>query len=274
MTNPLGMNVTSLPIREIDPGTILTLIYIIVAAWLAVKILSWLLRKISEKAGQYRFTVTMVIPLLKLIIYLAALYFALQQVLQPSIPELIAFFGLFGAAVGFGLKDILADIIGGLVVTFERPYQIGDKIAVKEQYGEVSDIGLRATRIITPDDARVSIPNYTIFQEAVSSGNAGDTEMMVVIDIHIDPASDADLALRILREAVVTSKYIYITPKRPYTLLVRNFPFYVRIRAKAYVNDHRSEFVFASDVTRRAWAEMKKEGIRPPPIPPEPVETP
>lgn len=271
MTNPLGMNVTSLPIEEIDPGTILTLIYIIVAAWLAVKVISWVLRQISERAGQYRFTITMVIPLLKLIIYLAALYFALQQVLQPSIPELIAFFGLFGAAVGFGLKDILADIIGGLVVTFERPYQIGDKIAVKEQYGEVSDIGLRTTRIITPDDARVSIPNYSIFQEAVSSGNAGDTEMMVVIDIHIDPASDADLALRILREAVVTSKYVYITRRRPYTLLVGNFPFYVRIRAKAYVNDHRSEFVFASDVTRRAWAEMKKQGIRPPPIPPEAV---
>ncbi len=66
---------------------------------------------------------------------------------------------------------------------FEKPYQIGDKVKIGEYYGEVSDIGIRSTRLITPDDNLVSVPNYLIFTQAVASANAGSPEMMVVIDL-------------------------------------------------------------------------------------------
>ena len=132
-------------------------------------------------------------------------------------------------------------------------------------YGEVTDIGLRATRVVTPDDSVVSIPNYAVFQEATASQNAGKTEMMVTIDIFVDPRSDANLAMKIVRDALITSKYVYVSSSRPYTVLLQDFPFYRRIRAKGYVNDLRSEFEFRSEVTRRAWGELTRQGISPPP---------
>jgi len=248
-----------------DVDTVVTIILILVAAYLIVKVADYLLRKISEKAGRYRITVTMVIPLLKIIVYVSAVYFILRTIFEPDLTELALFSGLFGAAIGFGLKDIFADIIGGIVIAFERPYQIGDKIEVGGTYGEVTDIGLRATRVVTPDDSVVSIPNFAVFQEAAASQNAGKTEMMVTIDLFIDPRSDADLAMNIVKEALITSKYVYISPKRPYTVLLQDYPFYRRIHAKAYVNDLRSEFEFRSEVTRRAWAELARQGILPPP---------
>ena len=76
--------------------------------------------------------------------------------------------------------------------------------------------------------------------------------------------SDPEKGLKILKEALVTSKYVIISKKYPCTVLLDDFPFYKRIRAKGYVNDVRLEFEFKSEVTRRAWAEFKKEGIRPP----------
>ncbi|MDE4907655.1 mechanosensitive ion channel family protein [Methanogenium marinum] len=248
-----------------DLDAVISVVLILVVAYLIVKVADILLRKISEKAGRYRITVTMVIPLLKIIVYVSAVYFILKVFFDPGLTELALFSGLFGAAIGFGLKDIFADIVGGVVIAFERPYQIGDKIEVSGTYGEVTDIGLRATRVVTPDDSVVSIPNYAIFQEPTASQNAGKTEMMVIIDIYIDPRSDAGTAMSILKDALITSKYVYISPKRPYTVLLQDYPFYRRIRGKAYVNDLRSEFEFGSEVTRRAWVELTRQGILPPP---------
>jgi small-conductance mechanosensitive channel len=267
LADGIETQITEFPFKVMDPGTILSILYIVVGAIILVRVISWLLKKISERAGQYRITVTMIIPLLKIVIYGGAVYLILRQILEPSLSQLIAFSGLFGAALGFGLKDIFADIIGGIVITFERPYQIGDKISVQDKYGEVVDIGLRSTRIVTPDDSIVSIPNFVIFNQSTASGNAGKTEMMVVIDLFIDSGSDAGRAMEILKDAVVTSKYVYISPNRPYTVLLDDFPFYKRIRAKAYVNDLRSEFEFKSEVTRRAWIALAQEGIKPPRIP-------
>jgi small-conductance mechanosensitive channel len=106
----------------------------------------------------------------------------------------------------------------------------------------------------------------------VTSGNAGDLAMMIVIDLYIHPDSDSEKAMKILKEALITSKYVIISNKYPYTVLLEDFPFYKRVRAKGYVNDLRLEFEFRSEVTRRAWAEFRRTGIRPPSFVP-PAET-
>jgi small-conductance mechanosensitive channel len=219
---------------------------------------------ISERAGQYRITVKMVIPLLKFSIYGITIYYILTNILKWESSQLILFGGLLGAAIGFGLKDLFADVIGGIVITLEKPYQVGDKIKMGDYYGEVSDVGIRATKLVTPDDSLVSAPNYLIFTTAVASANAGAAEMMVVIDLFIDPDSDAVLAMKILKESIITSKYVYISKKRPITVLIKDYLFHKRLRAKAYVNDLRYEFEFESEVTRRAWIEFSKNGIKAP----------
>jgi small-conductance mechanosensitive channel len=262
-TNFPGVEV---PIKPIDLGTILSLILIIIGAYLVTRIITYILRRVSERVGARRITVKMVVPLLKFAIYGIALYYILGFVISLSSTQLIAFSGLLGAAIGFGLKDLFADVIGGLVIIFEKPYQLGDKVKIGDYYGEVSDIGIRATRLVTPDDNLVSVPNYLIFTQAVASANAGSPEMMVVIDLFIDPDSDAELAMRILKEAVVTSKYVYISKKRPFTVILEDYPFYRRIRAKAYVYDLRYELEFKSEVTRRTWKEFSKKGITAPQV--------
>jgi len=264
MAENITSDISSISFDKFDPGLLISIAYTLVIAWAVVKISGFLLMRLSERAGQYRIAIAMMVPLLKIIVYAAALYLVIIQVIGPSLSLLVAFSGLFGAAIGFGLKDVFADILGGLVIIFERPFKIGDKITVGDSYGEVKDIGLRATRIITPDDSEVSIPNFFIFDKSVSSGNSGSMEMMTVTDIYISSDSDTEKAMRILKEAVISSRYVYITSNRPYKILTKNYPYFTGIRAKAYVNDLRYEFEFMSDITVRAWNEMKKNGICPP----------
>lgn len=149
-------------IKAIDLGTILNAILVIILAYLLTKVITFLLTRFSEQAVPYRITIKMVIPLLKFIIYGGAIYIILGSILQLSSTQLIAFSGLLGAAIGFGLKDLLADVVGGMVIIFEKPYQIGDKIKIGDYYGEVIDIGIRSTRIRTPSDDYVAVPNYLI----------------------------------------------------------------------------------------------------------------
>jgi len=252
-------------IMSIDIQTILTIVLIFSIAYILGRIITILLSKLSDKLSQSgRVKVKLIIPVVKFVIYIVAFYYIFRQIFLIFGPELFLLTGLLGAAIGFGVKDLFADFVGGIVITFEKPYQIGDKISIGNNYGEVTDIGIRATKLVTPDDNVVTVPNSLIFNESVASGNYGASEMMVVIDLYIAGESDVEPAMRILQEAVVSSKYVYISKKRPVTLLYKAFPFYTRLRAKAYVNDLRDEFKFESDVHTRTWIEFQKNGIRPP----------
>jgi len=223
-----------LPLKTIDANLVLHIIFIVVIAYVLTRVLSFILMHVSERIGWYRTSITMIIPLLKLLVYALAFYYVIIAVIEPSLTQMIAFSGLFGAAFGFGLKDLFADIVGGIVIIFEKPYQIGDKVTIGDKYGEVKDIGIRSTRIQSPSDELVSVPNFTLFSQPVTSGNAGDLAMMIVIDLFIRPDSDADKAMKILKEALVTSKYVIISKKYPYTVLLEDFPFYKRVRAKGW----------------------------------------
>ncbi|NYT07093.1 MAG: mechanosensitive ion channel [Methanomicrobiales archaeon] len=257
-------SLAGLTFQDISFGTVLYVAYVIILAYIVVFISSFLLRKLSERLPTYRHPVTMLIPLVKIFVYFLAFYYIIIAFIQPNLTQLVAFFGLFGAALGLGLKDLFADIIGGIVIIIEKPYQIGDKITIGEYYGEVTDIGIRSTKLVTPGDSVVSAPNYLIFSQSVSSANAGNISMMVIIDLFIDSRCESGTALKILKEAVISSKFVFVSEKFPFTVLVDDFPFYHRIRAKAYVNDLRDEFEFKSEVTRKAWIEFRKHGIRPP----------
>jgi small-conductance mechanosensitive channel len=250
----------------LDTTVVLSIAFTILLAYLMIRIITFVLTHLSERAFQYRITVKMLIPLLKLSIYGFTLYFILARILVVTSQQLLGVGVLLGAAIGFGLKDLFAGVIGGILISLGKPYQVGDKIRVGEYYGEVKDIGLISTTLVTPDDNLVSVPNYLVFTQPVASANAGNREMMVVIDLYVDHGADAGQALKILKEAVITSMYVYISNKHPVTTLVKEYPYYRRLRAKAYVTDLRYEFLFESDVTRRSLDEFALKGIRAPMI--------
>jgi small-conductance mechanosensitive channel len=250
--------------ENINGDTVIASFIIIVLAFFLSKIVTFLLTKISEMSWKYRLYLKTIIPLSKVLIYSFASYYIFSSVFVLSFDQLILLSGLIGAAIGFGLRNLFEDIAAGVVIVMEKTYQVGDRIQMGDYYGEVKDIGLRSTRLVTPDDSLVSAPNNLIFTNSVASGNSGSSEMMATLDVYIENDADVDLAMKILREAVVTSRYVYISPTRPVVILLNDYPFYKGLKARSYVNDLRDEFVFRSDVTRRTWNEFYKRGIKPP----------
>ncbi len=246
---------------QIDWSTVIRSVGVIVASYLLARGLSYGMTTLSNRTVERRITIKMLIPLFKLGIYAFALYYILVPVFELSSSQVLAVSGLIGAGIGFGLKDLFANVIGGLVLIIERPYKVGDKITIGNHYGEVMDIGLRSTKLQTPDDTLVSVPNYRSFTESVANANAGNPEMLVTIGFTVDKEADLDEATRIVEEALVTSDHVYASDERPYDVQVRDGEEDLEIEGRAYVNDHRNELSFITDVTHRVTEAFQEESI-------------
>lgn len=240
---------------------------VIFAAYLIARILSIGLNRISQRAVEHRIAIKMLIPVFKTAIYGGTIYYVVGSVFQISSSQLLAFSGLFGAALGFGIKDLFANVVGGLVMIVERPYRVGDKIQLGEHYGEVLDIGIRTTTLVTPDDSEVSVPNYLLFTEAMINANAGSPEMLVVAEVAVDVEEDIERPREIMEQALITSPYAYVSEDRRSRVIVEDGPRQTVLKGKAYVNDHRNEQVFRSDVTERVLEKFDEEGIERPSFP-------
>ncbi|MFB6301735.1 MAG: mechanosensitive ion channel family protein [Haloferacaceae archaeon] len=219
---------------------------------------------LAERVPRRRIGIKMFIPVFKFLIYGVAVYLIVGPLLQLSTTQVLAVSGLLGAALGFGLKDLFAGVIGGLVIITEKPYRVGDKVEIGDHYGEVTGIGLRATTLTTPDDTAVRVPNARLFSENVANANAGAPEMMVVVEVAVAPSADVGRAADIVEEALITSKYVFVDDSRSVAVVVEDQGYYRTIKGKAYVADLRDEFAFASDMTERSLVAFEKEGIETP----------
>lgn len=244
----------------------------VLLAYVAARAVDWVLTEAADRLLAARFRLTLLIPIAKFLIYAVTLLYLLNNVLVLSDDQLVAFAGLFGAALGFGVKDLVADVLGGLVLVAEQPYRIGDKVAIGDHYGEVVDIGIRSTTLDTPNDTLVTVPNYVFFNETIANANAGRAEMLVTVPFYIDPESNTMEARRIVEDALVTSQYVYVTDDLPVEVVVEDDLHYRTLTAKAYVNDLRNEERFKSDVTERVLAEFEQRGIRSPTLAPPVAE--
>jgi len=240
---------------------------VIALAYLLTRVISIGLNRIAHQAVEYRIAIKMLIPVFKTVIYAGTIYYIIGSVFQVSSSQLLAFSGLFGAALGFGIKDLFANVVGGLVMIVERPYRVGDKIRLGDHYGEVLDIGIRTTTLVTPDDSEVSVPNYLLFTEAMTNANAGSPEMLVVTEVAIDVGQDIERPMEIMEEALITSPYVYVSDDRQPRVRIEDGPRQTVIMGKAYVNDHRNEQVFRSEVTERVLEQFREEGIERPSFP-------
>lgn len=253
----------------VDSALVGNAVAVLLAAYLLTRVAAAALTALAERSPRYRVTLKMFIPLTRFLVYGVALYVVLGPLLQLSATQLVAVSGLLAAAIGFGLRDLFAGVVGGIVLITEQPYQVGDKVEVDGDYGEVTDIGLRATTLTTADDTAVRVPNAATFTKNVANANDGAPEMLVVVDLAVATDADLDEATAVVRDALVTSKFVFVDDDHPVAVLVDDETYYWTVRGKAYVADLRDEFVFASDVTERSLAAFEERGIETPDIPVE-----
>ncbi len=131
-----------------------------------------------------------------------ALVMAADQ-LGINVAAALAGLGVVGLAVGFAAQDSLSNIIAGFLILLDKPFEVDQWVTIGDHYGKVSNITLRSTRIRTPQNTYVVIPNKTIIDTVlVNHSHHGSTRVDVPIGIAYkeDIQRARDVVLAALRE--------------------------------------------------------------------------
>jgi small-conductance mechanosensitive channel len=248
-------------VRSFGVGVVWTVVVMVLFTYL-IKSVTWLLDTLAERSATRRLFYKKLAPIVRIVLWVFAAYLVIRVIFRVDAQGIIAAAAAVGVAVGFAAQDLLKNLFGGLILVFDQPFQVGDKISVGGTYGEVVSIGLRSTRMVTPDDNLVSVPNAQVVDGQVANANAGELNCQVVTDLFLPGWVDESVAKKIAFQAAASSKYVYLN--KPIVVLVKDEfkeTFLTRIRVKAYVLDPRHEFSFQSDVTERARAGFREAGL-------------
>jgi len=232
---------------------ILTIVVVLILVWGFIKVLNWFIENLVKNFNRYRLKILRVQPMIIVVVWITAIYTLILTLFKPSAETVYALMGSSALALGFAMQDILKNVFGGLLIIIDRPFQIGDKININSNYGEVVKIGIRNTIINTADDNLVSIPNGAIISTDISNANSGSLDCMVVVEMWLPIDINVEKVRKIAYEATITSRYLNYDKavsilffdhfdNRPATKLV----------IQAYVLDNRYERVFGGDVTETA----------------------
>ncbi|MBW1888765.1 MAG: mechanosensitive ion channel family protein [Deltaproteobacteria bacterium] len=189
-----------------------------------------------------------------------------MDVLGVNIMPFIAGAGVAGIAIGFAAKDTLSNIIAGILLIIDRPFEVGDRIEVwsapanSATWGDVLDVGFRATKIQTTDNIVIIIPNNEIMKRDIINYTAITEEIRVRIPIGIAYDADAKKAKEIIKKICLEMDWVMEEP--PPKVVVKSFgDSAVNLETRVWIKEPRRRMDTISHVTDRVKEVFQEEGI-------------
>lgn len=123
---------------------------------------------------------------------------------------LIASLGIGSLALALAAQETLSDMISGFVIMIDQPFKVSDRIEIQEidTWGDVKEIGLRSTRILTRDNRMVAVPNSIIGKGLVINYSVPNTIYRVQTHVGIAYGSDVDQARKVMIEAIRAQDWV------------------------------------------------------------------
>ncbi len=117
-----------------------------------------------------------------------------------------------GVGLGFGLQEIFANLVSGIILLFERPIRVGDTVTIGNVTGKVSRIQMRATTLLDPDQKELIVPNKTFITTQFVNWTLSNSTTRIVIPIIIDEGSDIELAHKAITDAIKATHLVLDEP--------------------------------------------------------------
>jgi MscS family membrane protein len=199
------------------------------------------------------------------IVYATAVVLGLD-LLGVNVMPFVAGAGVMGVAIGFAAKDTLSNLIAGVLLIIDRPFDVGDRIEVwrapegSATWGDVIDIGLRATKIRTTDHIVIIIPNNQIMTRDIINYTAHSEAIRVRINIGVGYDVDIDKAKRLILAVADAAPWISKTPAPK--VVVRNFgESAVDLQVRVWIANARNRMDTISYMTDNVKTVFDREGI-------------
>ena len=197
----------------ISVQSVFDFLFIVFATWFLAR----LIRTVLEVEVFARFTFprgmpTAIITVLNYAIIITGTIIAFSS-LGVTAQQFALIFGALGVGIGFGLRNIIANFVSGIIMVFERPVQIGDVIEVDKTMGKVQSIGSRASTLKTFDGSEVIIPNADFIAKEIINWTLSDERRRKTLDFKVDFDADIELILKIMKDVALSHPDVLEDPE-------------------------------------------------------------
>jgi len=193
--------------------TILLLLWLVAA----IRILNWIVEQYMSYAhgrGKIGKDLFMVMKNIFRVVVVVAGLLWLLAIWQINLTPLFASAGIAGIAVALAAKDTLANFFGGISIFMDNTYKVGEYIILDTgERGEVTEIGIRSTRIKTRDDVTVTIPNSIIANSKIINESAPIPRFRIRVPVGVAYGSDLEKVEQVLLDVAAASSNIEKYPE-------------------------------------------------------------
>ena len=176
-----------------------------------------------------------------------------------SLDKLGFIMGALGVGIGFGLQSVVGNFVSGLILIFERPVRVGDIVTASTVEGEITDIGIRASKIRDWDGAEVIVPNMELISKHVTNWTLSDSKRRRELFIKTEYGTDPQQVIDIITKVIESNPGTIPDPK-PMVLFLGFKEFSLDFRVLFWVTENM--LTTTSEVAVGIHDALKAKGIK------------
>lgn len=196
--------------------TLWLLLYLILATLLLIFASSALNRIIAQRLlarSRIELGVRAAIGAIVKYVLLVVGFVIILQTAGINLSSITILLGALGVGIGFGLQNITNNFVSGIIILFERPIKVGDRIEVAGVSGDVVDISMRATTIVTNDNISIIVPNSQFISETVINWSHTDRSVRFNFPMHVSYREDPETVRQVLLDIALDNPGVLKNPK-------------------------------------------------------------
>jgi small-conductance mechanosensitive channel len=207
----------------------------------------------GELSREARTRLRLVRRLLFLAIILIGVALALSQFasIKRFATGVLASTAVLGIIIGFAARQVIANLVAGVVVAFTQPIRIGDLVSIGDTvHGRVMDISLTYTSVDPGDGSMIVVPNEKVTTDSVVNHSAGNHSAPITVDVWLRPDADVEAARKALEHGEVTSAHLMeLTPEG------------ARVQVKAAIDAGADREAHETELRERAQGVLREAGL-------------
>ena len=187
------------------------ILLIVLLIFISKRIKNWLIHKVLSKSTLDLGTRSAIGTMVRYVIILIGLMVIIQSV-GINLSALTILAGALGVGIGFGLQNVTNNFISGIIILFERPIKVGDRIEVGGISGDVVNISMRATTVVTNDNISVIVPNSEFISLQVINWSHNDRNVRFNIKVGVSYKEDPEKVKDILLSVAIDNLSVLENP--------------------------------------------------------------
>ncbi|GAB4024806.1 hypothetical protein GCM10028773_48500 [Spirosoma koreense] len=142
-----------------------------------------------------------VLVLLRLVIVIAGVLLAVAAS-GISVDKFTVVLGALSVGIGLGMQNIVSNFVSGIILIFERPFQIGDYVELADKKGRIRDIGIRSSKMITGQGSEVIIPNSDLLSNRLVNWTSNDSYLKTTFPLKVGLSADLAAVRQLITDEV------------------------------------------------------------------------